>query len=45
MKLYSTIGVNIDGTMTQKAITDELSEKFEMDVDMENETIIFAKDI
>ena len=45
MKLYSTIGANIDGTMTQKAITDELNEKFEMDVDMENETIIFAKDI
>lgn len=45
MKLYSTIGANTDGTMTQKAITDELSEKFEMDVDMENETIIFAKDI
>lgn len=45
VKLYSTVGVNIDGTMTQKAITDELNEKFEMDVDMENETIIFARDI
>lgn len=45
MMLYNTTGQNIDGTMTQKAITDELNEKFEMDVDEEEETLIFAHDL
>ena len=40
MKLYNTIGNNIDGTMTQKAITDELNQKLEASVD--GETIIFS---
>lgn len=40
MKLYNTIGNNIDGTMTQKAITDELSQKLEASVD--GETIVFS---
>jgi hypothetical protein len=35
MKIYSTTGQNEDGTMTQKAITDELDEKFEIELDAE----------
>lgn len=45
MKLYNTTGQNIDGTMTQKAITDELDEKIEMQVNAEEELIIFGTDI
>jgi hypothetical protein len=45
VKLYDTIGQNTDGTMTQKAITDELDDKFEMQVDRDEETIIFARDL
>lgn len=45
MKLYDTIGDNIDGTMTQRAITDELDDKIEMIVEPENETIVFGYDI
>ena len=30
MKLYDTVGNNIDGTMTQKAISDELDDKVEI---------------
>jgi hypothetical protein len=30
MKLYGEVGQNTDGTMTQKAITDELNEKIEI---------------
>ena len=30
MKLYDSIGSNIDGTMTQKAITEELDDKVEI---------------
>lgn len=41
MKLYSTTGTNTDGTMTQKAITDCLDNKVEVDVDEQNEIIIF----
>lgn len=43
MRLYNTTGQNTDGTMTQKAITDELNEKFEMSVDDDDELIIFKK--
>jgi|GEM_PF-2851430 len=39
MKLYSTIGQNTDGTMTQKSITDELGLRFKADVDAENELL------
>lgn len=45
MKLYSTIGENEDGTMTQKAITKELSEKVEMNVNSEEEMLILSYDI
>lgn len=45
MKLYDTVGQNIDGTMTQRAITKELNEKFEMDVVPEDEMLIFSHDI
>ena len=44
MKLYNTIGDNEDGTMTQKAITDELSEKFEISLKAEEELVIFTND-
>ena len=39
MKLYSTIGQNTDGTMTQKSITDELGLRFKANVDAENELL------
>ena len=42
MKLYSTLGQNIDGTMTQKAITDELNEKVELSLNEEEELLIFT---
>lgn len=41
MKLYSTTGKNTDGTMTQKAITDELSTKVSASVNLEDELVIF----
>lgn len=41
MKLYSTTGENVDGTMTQKAITDELNTKFSASVNLEDETVVF----
>ena len=45
VKLYDTKGQNDDGTMTQRAITNELNEKFEMDVVKEEEMVIFDIDI
>ena len=44
MKLYSTTGHNEDGTMTQKAITEELGEKVEVTLNIEEELIIFSND-
>ena len=44
MKLYSTTGQNEDGTMTQKAITDELDDKVEVTLNIEEELIIFHHD-
>lgn len=44
MKLYSTTGDNDDGTMTQRAITKELSEKFELTIKAEDELIVFTQD-
>ena len=41
MKLYSTTGENVDGTMTQKAITDVLNAKVGATVNLEDETAIF----
>ena len=45
VKLYDQTGQNTDGTMTQRAITKELGEKFEMDVVEEEEMIVFDTDI
>ena len=45
MKLYDQVGQNVDGSMTQRAITNELNEKFEMDVIEEEEMIVFDTDI
>lgn len=45
VKLYDQIGQNVDGTMTQRAITNELNEKFEMDVVEEEEMVVFDVDI
>ena len=42
MKLYGEVGQNTDGTMTQKAITDELNDKIEIQIDEESETISFG---
>lgn len=42
MKLYNTIGDNTDGTMTQKAITDELKEKVEIEFNKDEELLIFT---
>ena len=42
MNLYETTGQNVDGTMTQKAITDELNTKVEMTLREEEEMIIFS---
>lgn len=42
MKLYDTVGENTDGTMTQKAITDELDDKVEISLNLEEETLIFS---
>lgn len=41
VKLYSTTGQNTDGTMTQKAITDELDLRFKTEIDSENELLTF----
>lgn len=42
VKLYATTGQNVDGTMTQKAITDELDLRYKADIDGENELLIFS---
>lgn len=42
MRLYNTIGYNTDGTMTQKAITDELNEKVEVQFNQDEELLIFT---
>ena len=42
VKLYSTTGQNIDGTMTQKAITDELDLRYKATVDSDDELLIFS---
>lgn len=39
MKLYDSLGENVDGTMTQKAITEELEKK--VGASISGETIIF----
>lgn len=42
VKLYGTTGQNIDGTMTQKAITDELDLRYKASVDSNNELLVFS---
>lgn len=42
LKLYGEIGQNTDGTMTQKAITDELDLRYKATVDSNNELLIFS---
>ena len=42
MKLYDSVGQNTDGTMTQKAITDELDDKVEISLNLEEEMLIFS---
>lgn len=44
MKLYNETGSNVDGTMTQHAITKELNEKVEMTLNEEEELVIFSFD-
>ena len=41
MKLYDTIGDNIDGSVTQRLFTEEIEKKFEVDVQSADELIIF----
>jgi hypothetical protein len=45
VKLYDTVGNNTDGTMTQKAITEELDEKVEMSVNKADEMLILDTDL
>ena len=45
MKLYDTVGQNTDGTITQRLFTDEINQKFEMDVVPEDEMLVFDHDI
>lgn len=42
MKLYNTVGYNVDGTMTQKAITEELDVRYKTEIDDDNELLIFV---
>ena len=42
VKLYSTTGQNTDGTMTQKAITDELDLRYKANIDSDNELLVFS---
>lgn len=40
-KIYNSTGNNEDGTMSQKAITEELENKIELNIDNQNELLIF----
>lgn len=42
LKLYNELGYNEDGTMTQKAITEELNEKVEITLNKDEELLIFT---
>lgn len=42
VKLYATTGQNTDGTMTQKAITDELDLRYKASIDGNNELLVFS---
>ena len=42
VRLYSTTGQNTDGTMTQKAITDELDLRYKASINSDDELLIFS---
>ena len=42
VKLYGTTGYNVDGTMTQKAITDELDLRYKATIDSDDELLVFS---
>lgn len=42
VKLYTTTGYEVDGTMTQKAITDELDLRYKATIDSDDELLIFS---
>lgn len=42
MKLYDTTGSNVDGSMTQKSVTDGLNRKVSASIDADTETIKFS---
>ena len=42
LKLYDSTGDNIDGTMTQRAITEELDTKVELSLKEDEELVIFS---
>ena len=42
VKLYGTTGYNTDGTMTQKAITDELDLRYKASIDSNDELLVFS---
>lgn len=43
LKLYDGTGENTDGTMTQKAITDELNTKFTVELSEEDDELVIFK--
>ena len=45
LKLYSATGENVDGTMTQAAITAELKKKLEISIDETNEQAILIGEV
>lgn len=42
MKLYQSVGTNSDGTMSQKAIADELDDKIEITLNASEELLVFT---
>ncbi len=44
VKLYDEMGKNTDGAMTQRAVTEELNQKFEVDFNRDLEMLIFDND-
>lgn len=42
VKLYNTLGQNIDGTLTQKAITDEFNTRYKTSIKSDEEMLIFS---
>lgn len=42
VKLYNTLGYNLDGTMTQAAITREFDTRYKTSVDSDKELLIFS---